>query len=379
MSFICMLKLDHKNYFLCFIVFNFVYLMNPLSIKSSIQSLYAAPPIAKLTYPTLIPSLDLQGHRGARGLYPENTIPAFQAAIKYGMNTIELDTTITRDQKLIVYHDTRINTELCQINPTYSIQDPKLTNTLIMKLESTWFKALDCGRLPNKKFPSQKQIMGLSPPLLEDVFAWEKSQYHQWSYLPLYNIEIKVDTTHGTTEKLQAVQALQKTLARATDKDQSTLLQRITIQSFDLEIIKLVKQKIKSVRTSALFAPSRVQLIFLQLPTWLQTIIPMNPGKAIIQAAKSLKVEIISPYHAFVSTHFIKHAHAHNIKVIPWTVNEKEHMKELILLGVDGLISDYPDRLIDCIESMSKAIQCRTRFSDQSCTQALSTLKPSTD
>ena len=122
--------------------------------------------------------------------------------------------------------------------------------------------------------------------------------------------------------------------------------QRLTIQSFDLDILKLVHKHLPHLRRSALFEPYFGS--FENKPR-----IDQQAGEEIIRAARSLGVEVISPYEKFVTVDFVNKAHQVGLKVVPWTVNEKDNMLRLIRLGVDGLISDYPDRLGQVIAVMA--------------------------
>ena len=308
--------------------------------------------------PSLIPSLDLQGHRGARGLMPENTIPAFKEALRYGMNTLELDVSLTQDGHLLVYHDTHLNLDLCL--PTQDIPPYQDQPTLI-QFSSIWLKTLDCGSLAHSDFPEQTRIPKITPPLLAEVFQLE----HHTQKHPLYNLEIKVDPSYTRLDKIKALQALKAILEDFKAK-LPTLYTRLTLQSFDLDVLELAPQYLPNLRRSALFAPSHMQWTVLQLHSSLHGLLG-NPGVKIIQKAHQLGVEVISPYMDYVNPNFIQYAHSLKLKVIPWTVNDSQYMKRLIRDGVDGLISDYPDRLSTVVKEMGRSVECRTSHSDALC------------
>ena len=310
----------------------------------------------------LIPSLDLQGHRGARGLMPENTLPAFKEALKRGMNTLELDVSLTQDHQLLVYHDTRLNLDLCVAPPL----PPHTPPTTLIQFPSSWLTQLDCGRLPNPRFPEQKRIPKTPPPLLKQVFELEKTLQKR----PLYNLEIKVDSSHQIEDKINALKALAVLLA-SLQKSYPTLYTRITLQSFDLEVLEITPQYLPNLRRSALFAPTSLQWGCLQLPSFLHAFCG-NWGRKIIHKAQALGVDVISPYMDYVTPYFIPVAHAAKLKVIPWTVNNIDRMKRLIQMGVDGLISDYPNRLNQAVQELGASVECRTYSSDHMCTHLIS-------
>jgi zinc D-Ala-D-Ala dipeptidase len=297
----------------------------------------------------IYPALELQGHRGARGLAPENSLPAFHQAYLHGMTTIELDSTLTADHRLIIYHDTEINTQLCRHE-----SGELLKTKPIMRLNVSDLKNLDCGSIKQTRFPQQK-LEKVSPPLLEEVLSLEKV----WGYHPLYNLEIKVDSKHNLETKKRAVIALVNEL-KSILKTFPSFKKRLTIQSFDLEVLGLVHEYAPQLRRSALFEPYFGS--FKNKPR-----LDMASGLAIIKTAKNLGVAVISPYEKWVTKDFMKHAHQANLKVIPWTVNDAASMIRLIHLGVDGLISDYPDRLSKVVANLGATYECRTRHADIQC------------
>ena len=297
----------------------------------------------------IYPAFELQGHRGARGLAPENSLPAFHLAYRYGMTTIELDSTLTADDRLIIYHDPKVNRELCRIHKGTIPQNEQISSLKVSDL-----KQLDCGSIKHKRFP-QQTLEPVSPPLLEEVLSLEKI----WQYKPLYNLEIKVGSHYTKVMKQKAIIVLGQELALLKG-DFPSFEQRLTIQSFDLDILKLVHKHLPHLRRSALFEPYFGS--FENKPR-----IDQQAGEEIIRAARSLGVEVISPYEKFVTVDFVNKAHQVGLKVVPWTVNEKDNMLRLIRLGVDGLISDYPDRLGQVMTELGSSCECRTRYADSKC------------
>jgi glycerophosphoryl diester phosphodiesterase len=138
------------------------------------------------------------------------------------------------------------------------------------------------------------------------------------------------------------------------------------LQSFDLELLQLAPKFLPNLRRSALFAPSQFQWVLLQMHSSLHQIFD-HPGLHILKKAHTLGVEVISPYIEYVTPEFIRLAHSLKLRVIPWTVNDPKEMQRLIEYGVDGLISDYPNRLDALVKEMGPHVQCRTIHSDSQC------------
>jgi len=274
-------------------------------------------------------SIDLQGHRGARGLFPENTIPAFQYAIEHKMTTLELDTNLTKDGNLIVYHDSIINKDLCldsKKNPAQS------TRILDMTLED--LKKLDCGSIINEKFPEQTTVPGTKMISLSEFFDFVKQYETNHPDIPKlrFNIESKFECAPDQAYLEKFVMTMVKLI------EDADVIDRTTVQSFVLEVLPLIKKRNPALKTSALFQPSNVQGILMM--------IGLNSIRSkIIEKAEKAGADIISPYHLYANLFFIQTCHQKNIQVIPWTVNEKKKILTLLNNGVDGIISDYPNRL----------------------------------
>ena len=273
--------------------------------------------------------LDLQGHRGARGLSPENTIPSFRDCLKHGMTTIELDTTLTEDNQLVVHHDTWTNPSLCQSRTGGTIEKQRIRDMMRDELLH-----LDCGGRENPRFEHQRLVPGAKILTLAQFFEFVRAYEteHPEQKPARFNIEIKVDESF-TEEGLKAsVDAMVKAVRDAG------VVARTTVQSFKLELLPMVLAQEPALTTSALFEPSYWK-------GFLMTVGLDADRDAILARTQELGAKVVSPYHVYVTEAFVAKAHAQKLKVIPWTVNEEDRMAELIEMGVDGLISDYPNRL----------------------------------
>ncbi len=282
----------------------------------------------KLNLPA--PVLDMQGHRGARGLYPENTLPAFKAAMDHGMTTIELDTVLTKDKQLIIHHDDNLNPEICKWSNGANVESLPVKNFTVAEL-----KELDCGSLKNSRFPEQTLVPGTKLSTLKEFFQYVKNYESEKKVTKpfLYNIETKLnEKDYSNEEVLDYARVMVNTI------EEAKVVKQATVQSFVLEVLPEIKKLNSEISTSALFVPTKWEYLLLSLGI-------ESPRNTIIEKTKEVKAEIISPYHEYVSAQFVRSCKESKIRVIPWTVNDKDLMRKLINLGVDGIISDYPDRL----------------------------------
>ncbi len=274
-------------------------------------------------------TIDLQGHRGARGLFPENTIPAFKCAIEHKMTTLELDTNLTKDGNLIVYHDSFINSDLC-----LGIKGNPAPPTRILDMTLEELKKLDCGSIINEKFPEQTLVPGTKLITLPEFFDFVKQYEANHPDIPKlrFNIETKFESAPDQEYLEKFAMIMVKLIEEADVED------RTTVQSFILEVLPLIKKRNPELKTSALFQPSYFQGVLMMLG--------INSIRTeIIEKTEKIGADIISPYHLYANKFFIQTCHEKNIRVIPWTVNEKKKIVNFLNNGVDGIISDYPNKL----------------------------------
>lgn len=280
---------------------------------------------------TLTSALDLQGHRGARGLAPENTWNAFLIALDYKVTTLELDTVITKDSVQLVHHDTELNPEIC----THKDGSPLAQRTPISQLKFSFLKRLDCGSKQNQNFPQQVPSPG--EPLLSLPEFFEKFKQLEKTNAGLRSIKFNIEAKFANDTK-----ATQKEMVRFADifarnVAESGYTSRVTIQSFVIDFLPIIKERLPNISTAALFSPSRWQGFLLYLG--------LGDKKTLLEKARRAHANIISPYYLYVTSQFVQDAHKSGLAVIPWTVNEESEMRRQIAAGVDGIISDYPDRM----------------------------------
>lgn len=278
-------------------------------------------------------NIDLQGHRGYRGLYPENTIPAFMAALDVGVTTLEMDVVISKDKQVVVSHEPYFSHEIA-LTPSgeeITAENEKQYNLYALTYEE--IKLFDVGKRAHDRFPDQKK-MAAYKPLLSEVIA-EAERYAAANGLPkpYYNIEIKRNPKYDSVFHPTVNEFVQLVLDQIAVFDMDD---RICIQSFDIETLKRVNE-VKPELTLALLIENNA--------SFEQNIerLGFNP-------------EIYSPYFELVNESLIQKCAAKNIKVIPWTVNQEEDVLKMIELNVDGIITDFPAKVREILQKKDVSI-----------------------
>lgn len=278
-----------------------------------------------------LPKFDVQGHRGARGLKPENTVPAFLAALDLGVTTLEMDVVITKDKQVIVSHEPWMSFEIClDINGNpFKEKDEKKFNIFQMTYEQV--KLFDCGSKVHPRFLEQEKAKANKPLLSEVIIAAENHLKNFTRYEVDYNIEIKSEKE--LDGKYQPKPEEFSDLVYALI-DQYLPLDRVVIQSFDFRVLKYWHAKYPEVRLAALVENKKSVDENLQELGFIPS--TYSPD------FKLLSVEVVKELHTKIAdSNGRKH---HKLRVIPWTVNEVSDMLVLKGMGVDGFITDYPDR-----------------------------------
>ncbi|WP_197482103.1 glycerophosphodiester phosphodiesterase family protein [Polaribacter atrinae] len=261
-------------------------------------------------------NFELQGHRGARGLSPENTMQAFEKALNLGVNTIELDVVISKDNKVVVSHEPWLNDEITLDAKGKRITKKDAAAFNMYKNKYQEIKKYDVGSLGNSKFPEQEKVAAYKP-LLSEVIAFAETKNTEI----LYNIEIK-STPTDEKNGFQPAVAEFSDLVIAQLKKAKLPVERIVIQSFDPRILEYIHKTY----------PEFI-LAFLTYQNDFKTNMKML----------SFVPEIYSPYFVLLNKEEVSSIQKNDMRVIPWTVNKKEDMINLLNMGVDGLITDYPN------------------------------------
>ena len=283
-------------------------------------------------------AFDLQGHRGARGLAPENTLAGFRTALDLGVTTLETDLAVTKDEVVVISHDPLLNPDLTRLDGQWIATAGPVIRTLTL----ADLKRYDIGRLnPASKYaqqyPEQKPVDGERFPTIEEFFAMAGPDVR-------FNIEIKTnpskpDLTLDPDRFAElAVAAIRKGKAGA----------RSTIQSFDWRGLLAARRLAPEIATGCLSIESNnfdtVGRAAAQPSPWLAGLDLKAHGGSVPRLAKAAGCAVWSPFWRNVTAENVKEAQALGLKVIPWTVNNPAEMTTLIDLKVDGLITDYPDR-----------------------------------
>ena len=277
--------------------------------------------IATVSIAQYIPRFDIQGHRGARGLRPENSIPSFIMALDSGVTTVELDVAITKDKQIIVSHEPWMAAAICLDSTGSTISEKEEKKFNIYQMTYDQVQLFDCGSIGNSNFPQQEK-MKTSKPLLRDVIVAVENHIKSYAtYEVDYNIEIK-SWPDGDKKFHPTVEEFSNLVYQLVDE--YIPLERVVIQSFDFRVLKYWHQKYPAIRLAALVENTKS--------------IDAN------LADLGFKPSTYSPYFKLLNREKVKYLHQQKIRVVPWTVNEISDMLSLKGMGVDGLITDYPDR-----------------------------------
>lgn len=284
------------------------------------------------------PLFDVQGHRGCRGLMPENTIPAFLKALDLGVTTLELDVVISKDRQVVVSHEPYFNSAFSIKPDGMPVSKAEQKDLNLYQMNYADIKRYDVGSNGNPAYPEQQKLRTYKP-LLSEVIE-QAEAYRKAKKLPVfsYNIELKSEASEynksqpepaAFCELVQAVIRAQLLHERIGSDRVSP--DRVTVQSFDFAVLKQWKQGVETGRYPNVRLAALVENL-------------RSPEKNLDELG--FKPDIYSPYYKLLSADKTTRLHEQGIRVIPWTVNQRDDMVRLKTWGVDGLITDYPDRAI---------------------------------
>jgi Glycerophosphoryl diester phosphodiesterase len=286
-------------------------------------------------------AFDVQGHRGTRGLAPENTLAAFQRALDLGVTTLETDLAVTRDGVLVISHDPFLNPDLVRdANGAWlATRGPPIHTLTLAEL-----KRYDIGRLNPasayaKEFPTQQAADGQRFPTLVEVFALGATNRVR------FNIETKITPTSGDETPDPA--AFARLVVEAIRS--AGLMQRVTVQSFDWRTLIEVKRLAPDIATACLTIEipnnDTVQRQAAAPSPWHAGLGLAQHGGSLPRLVKAAGCSTWSMFWPNLTPEVAAEARALGLQVLPWTVNEPADMARLIDWRVDGIITDYPDRL----------------------------------
>jgi len=286
-------------------------------------------------------AFDLQGHRGARGLAPENTLPAFAAALTLGVTTLELDTAITNDGIVVISHDSRLNPDITRTKDGRWLAQ---RGPAIYSLTWDELRQYDVGRLKPgteyaKRYPQQRPADGAHIPRLVDLFSLVARSGNA-------RVRLNLETKISPFEPVETPDP--ETFARTLIAviRHGGMASRASIQSFDWRTLQVVQRIAPEIPTVYLTAQRGfLDNIAVGHPAgsaWTSGFQHKDYG-SVPRMIKAAGGTIWSPYHGDLSNGKLKEAHDLGLTVVVWTVNDPVHIEQLIDLGVDGIITDRPD------------------------------------
>ena len=283
------------------------------------------------TFAQTVENFDIEGHRGARGLVPENTIPSFLKALEFGVDTLELDVVISRDNQIVISHEPWFSHVISLDKTGKPILEEKEKEFNIYKMDYSEIKQFDVGSLGNKGFPEQRK-MKIYKPLLKDVFS-EVQKYIRKNKLKQvrYNIEIKStpvgDNIYHPAADVFARMIYDEILKYKMGKN-------VIVQAFDVRPLQELRK-----------LPVKLPLALL---------VGNKDGIEKSIANLGFQPETYSPHYSLVDEATVNYCRERNIKIVPWTVNEIADLERMKKFNLDGIITDYPDRAVKIFRTAKK-------------------------
>jgi len=267
-----------------------------------------------------LPAFDWQGHRGARGLVPENTVPAFLKALSYNVRTLEMDAAISQNGDVIISHEPWFSHEISTTPDGKEVTDENEKSYLLHQMTTEDIREFDVGSRGNARFPQQEKMPIHKPTLAEVVEAVNKYCQANNQELPYYNIEIK-SKPDWDVELAPIPAKFAKVLLDEVNR--LGIHDKTCIQSFDPRSLLAVNELDKMIMTAYL----------------IENINPFTENMKKLDFIPT----IYSPYFQLVTDTLVQQVHTKGMDLIPWTINKVEDMKRMKALGVDGIITDYPN------------------------------------
>ncbi len=268
-------------------------------------------------------NVEVQGHRGDRGNFPENTLPAFISAVKKGADVLELDVVISKDKKVVVSHEPFMHS-LYMLKPDGdSISKAEQENYNFYEMTYDSIKTFDAGSKGNQLFPKQ-QKQKTYKPLLSEVIDSVANFIAENELEPVkYNIELKSSAAKYGTHQPEPEEFVKLVMQVLNDSE----IESYNLQSFDVNILNAIHKNYPEVETAYLVSAQGIDENLELL---------------------DYQPEIYSPHVGLVKdSAFVDSIAQKNMRLIPWTVNDTTDIKNMINLGVNGIITDYPERVLE--------------------------------
>jgi glycerophosphoryl diester phosphodiesterase len=287
-------------------------------------------------------AFDLQGHRGARGLAPENTLPGIERALEVGVTTLELDIVMTRDGVPVVGHDRRLNPALVRDADGRWLDEP---TPVVFELDLARLQRFDVGRLrPGTAYaaayPQQQPVDGTRMPTLAQVFEHVAA-------LGARDVRFNLETKISPLEPEASPEPEAFVRALFAVVDAHGVRGRVSLQSFDWRTLDAARRLAPDVTRVALTA-STPRFDNLAGARWTAGL-ALDAHGSVPKLVQAARAQVWSPFHGNLTRDLLAEARALGLTVTPWTVNEPADIERLLDWGVDGLISDHPERVRDAM------------------------------
>ncbi|MBC7949033.1 MAG: glycerophosphodiester phosphodiesterase [Chitinophagaceae bacterium] len=268
-----------------------------------------------------MPAFNKEGHRGTRGLMPENTIPAMYKAIDYDVNTVEVDVVFSKDGEVVISHDVYFHPDITTTPQGVHLTNKEAQQHQLYGMNYDSIRKYDVGMKSHPEFPRQ-QHMPAYKPLMGELIDSTDAYARRKGKTILYNIELKTNPANDGVKHPPVEEFVDKVMKVLLDKN---VVNRCYLQSFDFRPLQILHRKYPGLVTAVLISGNDKRSFAQQM-----TELGYTP-------------EMYSPHYSVVTKELVDDCHRRGIKIIPWTVNTLEEMKKMVGLGVDGIITDYPD------------------------------------
>lgn len=266
---------------------------------------------------------EVHGHRGCRGLRPENTLPAFREALRLGVDAVELDVVISADRQVVVSHEPWMSAAICRLPSGAPIGSAEARQHNLYQLPYARIREYDCGLTRHPNFPEQQPAPAVKP-LLREVVADLENLTQQLGRAPVkYSVEIKSEPAHESLFQPPPAELLALVLA---ELQALQILPRITLLCFDKRVLQLARRA----------APT------LSLCLLIEDELPLAEHLAVLGFAPS----VVGPDFRLLTPKLAAELAAQHIRLVPWTVNEPADMRAVLALNPWGITTDYPERLL---------------------------------
>lgn len=294
-----------------------------LALSTILACVSCHSPSSNMQHTGMTTQFDWQGHRGARGLAPENTTTAFLKALEYAeVTTLELDVAVSADSQVVVSHEPWMSETICSHPDGRAVEATEARSLNLHQMRYAEIQGFDCGQRGHERFPEQRKQTAEKPLLREVISTVDAYCKKHRRPLPRFNIEVK-----SKPEWDGIYTPVPDVFARLVlaEIDAAGIRSRTCVQSFDKRALQAMQQ----------LAPKITMALLIEDAAGVEAQL----------AQLGFTPNVYSPYYQLVTAHLVQAVHEAGMRIIPWTVNETEVMQSLMELGVDGIITDYPDRI----------------------------------